>query len=524
MRRSVLAVLAAGLLLAGLALALLRQGGLHTDHPNVLIIVWDTVRADHLSLYGYDRPTTPKLVKRARSGLVFERAISPAIWTPPSHASMFTGYSPPHHGVKATYKWLDGHHVTLAEWLGEQGYETYAFSANPYLSTDTNLVQGFGQVDNTFQGDWKKAARKVTRAKLIDEDASTDISPRWKPANGQRGSGSTHPYKDGGPVAHEAFVKWLEARAEPERPWLAYLNMMEAHIPRIPSIESRKALQSDAEIVTALVTDVAQVNLLAYTFGQRSYSEEQLTAIRGTYDAALRDLDTITHTLLSDLEARGLLDDTIVVLTSDHGENLGEHGMFGHKFGVWDTLVHVPLVIWYPEHLEPGRVPFPVTNLDLFHTLLTLAGVTPPDTGFEGRGDLIAQTRALPVFSFLMETTPVSINRMSKLYNLGDLSRWFATYRSVEDSGWKLIEVSDGDRQLYQVNADPGELRDVIDEHADEAARLQSLLDAHIASITPYDPALRTELDQSPEIAPSTQGMLEQLGYLDGGGGPNDDE
>jgi arylsulfatase A-like enzyme len=294
--------------------------------------------------------------------------------------------------------------------------------------------------------------------------------------------------------------------------------MMEAHIPRIPSIQSRKDVQSDAEIVTALITDVAQINLLAYTFGKRTYTEEQINAIRGTYDAAVRDLDRITHDLLTDLEARGELDNTIVVLTSDHGENLADHGMFGHKFGVWNTLAHVPLVIWYPEHIKPGRVTFPVTNLDLFHTLIKLAGLEPPDTDPDGTGDLLEQIRALPVFTHLNETTPVSINRIDKLYGVNNMDAWFRTYAAVEDKGWKFIEISDGTRQLYDLRTDLAEQHNVIDEHAAEAAQLQTLLDTYMDSLQPYDPALRTEADKTPEIAPSTKGMLEQLGYIDDDG------
>ena len=413
------------------------------DGPNVLFIVWDTTRADRLSLYGYPKPTTPHLDRWAQKGVVFDRAISPAMWTPPSHSSMFTGAAPTHHGVEASHKWLDAHFTTLAEWLSEHGYDTWAFSANPYVAPSTQITQGFAQVDTTFSGKWRKEARKATRSKLIDEDASSDISPRWRPQPGQRASGMAHAFKDAAPVAHAALFEWFQARPQPERPWFAFINMMEPHIPRVPSIESRRALMTDEQIALSLVTDVAQINLLAHTFGKKHYTPAEVDAINGVYDAAIRDMDLATGALLDDLERKGLLENTVVVLTADHGENLGDHGMFGHKFNVYDTLLHVPLVVWWPGKLPPRRVGFPVSNLNLFTTILSLVGLPPPTDQIEAQGSLLDLAAAVPVFSELNEATPVSINRIAALYGIEDKSPYLRTYRAVEQDGWKYIEVSD---------------------------------------------------------------------------------
>ena len=137
------------------------------DQPNVVILMWDTVRADRLGIYGYGLPTTPALDRFAQGATVYARAVSPAIWTPPSHASLFTGLAPKQHGVDATYKWLDNHHTTLAEILGDAGFDTYAFSSNPYVSAKTNLLQGFATQDFSFEKPWKKEAKAATESKLL---------------------------------------------------------------------------------------------------------------------------------------------------------------------------------------------------------------------------------------------------------------------------------------------------------------------------------------------------------------------
>jgi arylsulfatase A-like enzyme len=481
------------------------------DGPNVLILLWDTVRADRLSLYGYDKPTTPRLDAFAEDAVVFERANSPAIWTPPSHASMFTGYAPSRHGVKATYKWLDHHHTTLAEWLGKHGYDTYLFSSNPFVDRISNLTQGFDQVQTTFAGKWKKEARRATQAKLIAEDASTDISPAWKPVKGQKHGGSAHAFKDAAPVARDALGTWLSKRGD--TPWFAFVNLMEAHIPRVPTQESRDALMTPEQQALALKTDVAQINLLSYIFGKKSYSPDELAAINGVYDAAVRDLDAGTGEILDALRDAGHLDDTIVIITSDHGENLGDHHMFGHKFSAWQTLVHVPLVVWYPETLKPKRVSHPTSNLNLFSTVLSMVGVEPPDTDPDGVLDLMTQSGPVPAFIEMIEATPVSINRVDNLYGLDDKDRWLRTFRGVVDEDWKLIVASDGEQSLYHLAEDPYESTDVSELEPERTSALQELLDSFKPA--PYDPGKRVKKDRIPKTNAQQTQMLKELGYLE---------
>jgi arylsulfatase A-like enzyme len=480
--------------------------------PNVLVIVWDTVRADHLSLYGYRRPTTPRLDAFARDAVVFERASSPGMWTLPAHASMFTGLPPESHGADERWLWLDGHNLTMAEHFEANGYATFTMAANTLLCDETNLVQGFATKLNTYKGKVGKMAKAATREKLLPNDRSNELSPLWRPpAHGAKNAEwGRAVYKEGGPIVAEAMLEWIDRRKNRRKPFFAFLNLMEAHTPRIPTMASReRVLADDPELVAlGLETDAAHINLHFYNFGKVTYSERQLDAIRGVYDASIADLDAATGRLFDGLAERGLLEDTIVVLTSDHGENLGDHHLFNHRFSLWDSLVHVPLVVRAPGQVA-RRVDRPVSTIDLFSTLARLAGLPVPD-GIAA-GDLLGGTSSPAVTSMALplEREILSVKEVHPDVEVGP---WMRSGNAVVRDGRKLVRLSDGTSALFDLRADPGETTPLDDPAG--AAALGAELDAWLSSTPPYDPTRRTE---SPEHVRASQDelrqQLEAIGY-----------
>ena len=209
--------------------------------PNVLIVLWDTVRADRMSAYGYARPTTPRIAAWAERAAVFERASSPGIWTLPAHASMFTGLPPQAHGADERWMWLDQRFVTMAEHFSAAGYATYALAANALLCGETNLVKGFGVRLNTYRGKLATPAARMTRRKVPPGDRSNELAPGWRPpAHGAHNAEwARASYKDAAPLAVKAFGRWLVEQPR-DQPFFAYLNLMEAHTPRIPTMRSRE--------------------------------------------------------------------------------------------------------------------------------------------------------------------------------------------------------------------------------------------------------------------------------------------
>lgn len=513
--------LALGVGLAAVAVAgttlLMSDDGASEQPPNVIIVLWDTVRADRLSMYGYDTDTTPRMKQWAdQQAVVFEHAVSPGMWTVPSHASMFTGLPATTHGAGYDHRHLDDKNVTLAEWFSEHGYTTYAFSANPNLDPESrNLLQGFKHVDLSWGKRWKKKVVEHTKRKLLRPDRSTEISPSAK--NKQKGTG----YYNAGTVTHEAFLNFVEKNQKSDKPFFAYLSYMEAHKPRVPSLEARQRVADRETIKVGLQTDVSFDNQLLYSYGKHDYSQEQLQAINSVYDATLTELDDVTADLFDDLETRGLLENTIIVFTSDHGEQLGNHQLFGHRNGVYHELLHVPLIVSYPAELEAGRVSTPVTNLDIFNTLIELTGVPAPDGGY-ARGNLVDAARrdATGVYAESRSFDRLGFNRVRKKHP--DLERdvWANRYRTVVDGAWKLIETVDFDtgevagHELFHLAEDPLEAHDVAADHPDQAAALAKKLADWQENTPAWKPEDGDVVDT--EMTDEMKRQLKILGYIEG--------
>ena len=468
--------------------------------PNVLLIVWDTVRADRLSLYGHDRPTTPWLERFAEDAVVFDRAISPSFWTLPSHSSLFTGVpAATHRAVDKRDPWLDGQFTTLAEHLGAHGWDTYAWSTNPYVYTTTNVLQGFRTVDDPMvQGPWRDMALAHTERCLDPEDRSSAISP----AHPER---SRITPKNAGETIHAALRDWLTTRRDPERPFFAFLNYMEAHTPRVPCPEARAAmLGDDPELAALALSTVADTHRLhrQITGGGRALSDRQLEAIRAVYDATLLELDRKTGALIDELAAMGLLDDTIVVITSDHGEQFGEHGLFNHNFSVYQPLVHVPLVVRWPRALPPGRVSETVSTRAVYPTLVDLLDLPAP------RDDLLPSLADAPPDRAVTELIrPHSFAKGRRKLN--------RAYRGLVEGPLKLIVANDGSRELYDLQADPLEERDIAADRPDVREAMARDVEAWREALPPFTPTPRQEIPARDDLREGLADELEALGYIE---------
>jgi arylsulfatase A-like enzyme len=313
--------------------------------PNVLLIVLDTVRADHLSLYGYGRDTTPNLTRLANQGARFQRARAAAPWTLPSHASLFTGRWPHELGVERL-GWLDGTYTTLAEFLRMRGYSTGGFVANHFFcGHESGLSRGF----DTYR-DYPVTPGDVLRASSLGwflarnlERAREDIL--WAmTAEGPARMSLDFPRKTAAAVNRE-FLDWLDHRDD--RPFFAFLNYFDAHDPYLPPDRPDRPFG-------AAPRSRRQFRMLRdwQTIRKEALDPASLSLARDAYDDCLASLDRDLGRLFEELRRRDLLEPTLLILTADHGEQFGEHGSFGHGLSLYEPEVHVPLVI-----VSPGRVP-----------------------------------------------------------------------------------------------------------------------------------------------------------------------
>ncbi|MEQ1504095.1 MAG: sulfatase [Myxococcota bacterium] len=479
--------------------------------PNVLLVVWDTVRADHVQALGYDRPTTPWLSTLASRGTVYEDATSPACWTAPGHASLFTGLPLRSHGVDVTHPWLDERYPTLAEALRDAGWDTFGWTGNRFVSASTNLVQGFDAVETSWHGRGRDRARAATVAKLLPNDRSTEISPGWTPnGHGPGWSRELTEVKEAAPVANQALAAWLRNRPDPTRPFFAFVNLMEAHQPLVPSQAARDAVMTPDEQATALQVDGTVFGWMAYTSGKQDYTAAELGALRATYDAAIHDLDAGTSAIAATLDQLGLLDDTIVVVVADHGELLGEHHMMSHRWALWDELVHVPLVIAGPG-VPAGRVADVVSTAQLPATVLELVGLP----ALPGSAASLTTHRPGPAFSERRDPNPL-MDPVRKAFPDLPVDQFGARLSSARTPTAKWIgsDRAPTDR-LFARPGDPGEATDLAATQPEAVAAARAAFDAWAAEHPPYDPSLSAPTDGPKRTTDAERQALEALGYTE---------
>ena len=304
-----------------------------TGAPNVLLITLDTLRADHVSAYGYHRLTTPNLDRFAAAGVLFERAFATASWTLPSHASIMTGRYPAEH--RAGGSPLDNRYTTLAEYLAARGYATAGFVANmQYCSARNGLARGFAVYEDHFGtlGDMAvETAYGKWLARALLHVGYYDLPGRKRAAT----------------VNHE-FLTWLDTPRQ--GPFFAFLNYFDVHDPYLaPSPYDTKFAQRRN------VGNRINSELFPRDFtGGRPFSPAELQAEVDAYDGGLAYLDAALGALFRELAARNVLDRTLVIVTSDHGESFGNHNLFGHGNSMYRDLIHVPLIIRYPASVPSG--------------------------------------------------------------------------------------------------------------------------------------------------------------------------
>ena len=303
-----------------------------TGSPNVLLVVWDAVRRPSLSLHGYDRATTPALAARAAQGVVFDRAYSTAPWTLPSHASMFTGYEM--HELSSTWtRPLDGSRQVVSEVFSRAGYRTAGFTANLMAThRPTGLARGFQHYESSGFG--RQPSEYVGRLSLSQRLRKHQPFQSWPLIQG---------FAKHVEDVNRSFLRWLD-RSPGDRPFFAFLNYFDAHQPYRSPRELRDRFQGRGML--------------------------------DRYDASIAYLDAELERLLTVLERRGLLANTIVVVTSDHGEEFGEHEFMGHGESLYAQVLSVPLVVIAPRRVPAGvRISRVVSTRHVGATLVGLAGL-----------------------------------------------------------------------------------------------------------------------------------------------------
>lgn len=430
--------------------ALARLTSAPAEAPNVLLLVLDTVRAFNLSAYGYRLPTTPVLEVLSARGVRFGRAYSTAPWTLPSHASMFTGRWG--HEMPASWQTpLDAADSTLAEVLAGRGYRTGAVVANlAYTSRWTGLDRGFAHY----------AAHEVSLAQVLRTGAFTRKLYNTRPFSGLLPPAWRDYRRKTAREANDALLGWLDRT--PERPFFAFVNYLDAHEPYLPMAP-----------FDSVFLEATYPPLPPAAHGGE-YKDDRPREMR-PYDQAIAYLDAEIGRLLGALAERGLLENTLVIVTSDHGEEFGEHGFYGHGHTLYQAALAVPLIMTWPGQVPGGIVVEGRVSLrDLPQTVLDLAGL-PGGNPFPGRSLARFWQTETPAPDTLMVGTRWARNRPSwDETSRGDL-------QGLITGDWAFQRNVDLRGSLYRLEQDSAEIHDLAaDTGQAVAATFQRFLDRHM--------------------------------------------
>jgi arylsulfatase A-like enzyme len=426
-----------------------------TGARNVLLVVWDTVRVDNLSLHGYARDTSPNLAQLARRGVRFDQAFATAPWTLPSHASLFTGRWP--HTLSAGwFSPLDDAKATLAEYLASQGYDTAGFVANlDYCSRETGLSRGFAHYEDYPIAPFDVLTRYVGLVSRLDLLTPASVINRFLKSHYGEKFDAIPRAKEHAKDAESidgSFLNWLTWQQTRARPFFAFLNYNDAHSPyEVPD-------RSVEPFGLRPVSYVDRLTLKSWeTIDKTQVAPIYLQMAVDLYDESVRYLDRRLGILIDDLKRRGVLDHTLLVIVSDHGEHLGDHRLFFHGCSLYRQVTQVPLVIVAPARVPAGHiVDAPASLRDLPATIVDLLGFA-ESAPFPGRslarhwaGE--AGGKAGPGAPLLLE-----LEKPIGFTNQGREPVAFGPMKGIVADGMHYIRRGDGAEELFFLKPDPAE-------------------------------------------------------------------
>jgi len=467
--------------------------------PNILIAVLDSARPELLSCYGGPPVSTPNIDRLAAQGYLFEKAIAPSVWTFPVMASVFTGMLPAKHGGHDQHALLDSPYSTLAEFFASHGYETAAVSDVPYVGPMTRLDRGFRWMSNLQRHEVSLGSLAL---KAIGRAHRTLARAYTKTAETR--------------VLMREAVRWLDRIRDPDRPFLLYIHSDETHAPLAPPARYRRRY---AGISTRRMRAINQDKQL-YMGGAVQMSAQDFCDLYNLALAEAAYFDMWFGRLLRHLQRYDVLNNTVIVVMADHGENFGEHGLVRHGLCLYDTLLHVPLIIRPPGGCNGARVKPMVQLIDLLPTLLNMASIDVPGMAAEFQGrDLLerVQTGEFPAFTVSELYRPATRLFEKKVPHFMPefRRRYDRVLRSYRTATHKYIWSSNGRHELYDLVRDPDEARNLIEVEPELAQtlhqRLQEWLDsfphAHAAPSAP----LAAAATEDGQLA----ARLRDLGYVE---------
>lgn len=479
------------------------------EMPNIILVVLDTVRASNVSGYGYKRNTTPFLEEFGDQSINYTHAYSPAPWTTPSHASIFTGTYPITHQTNRQREVLTPDLPTLAELLQDSGYDTIGFSNNAHISPRFNFDRGFDQFIFNTESYNEPLESAVPISELRNQvNGSSFIDTYFNAIKYVRGENKSFlktavnwiyrksvekdlmSANDRGARSTNEFVEnYLKNNYD--SPFFMYLNYMEAHAPYQAPDEYQYRYVKDP-ITTGWENSQAD-----YFHNKMDNQKKRITDLYNQYDGCIQYLDTKIEELMNIFSNYSIFDDSLIIITSDHGEAFGEHDVYEHKVGIYDETVHIPMWLNPPQECIE-TIETPVSNLWIFPTILQLADINFP------KGTIQANL-------FDPANDPIVIEGEGFPYDSSSqvLMKFSQPHRSYIDNSenYKLIYYpATSETELYKIEQ---ESEDISTNNEDRCKKYLSKLETYINE----NRKARSDAEESFEIDEKTKEHLRKLGY-----------
>ncbi|KYH41593.1 MAG: putative sulfatase [Candidatus Bathyarchaeota archaeon B26-2] len=446
------------------------------DRPNILIFLMDTQPVRNMTPYGFPKDTTPNIQRIADEGVVYENHFVTGSWTVPSHASLFTGKYQSGHGAGVSYEFLSRDMPTMAEVLARAGYQTVAFSNNGWVNQDeTDICRGFEHYTLVRRRGLKGQTVNVGPEDKLILEAGED-------------SGSAYTIR--------LVQDWFERSYNKEKPFFMFINCTEPHL-RVwaPQPFRRRFLLEGVSEKEALEVnqDVHAERMgLVENRPDGHMTERDWEILKSLYDGETSCLDHRMGILFDYMESKDLLDETLLIITSDHGDLLDRRGYMGHHLALFDDLIHTPLIVRCPSLLPKGkRIKHLVQICDWLPTFIDLLGIEDPTVNREVQGvSLVPTWDDEPVRDFVVAEYQKPLQTIERALRRDpefDYRPWLRRIKTIRTLEWKYIWYSDGKDMIFNIRSDPGERENLIEEERAKAKELRRQLERFLLTIERRD-------------------------------------
>ncbi|MDB2270853.1 sulfatase [Halorubrum ezzemoulense] len=465
---------------------------------NILLIVLDALRADHTSVHGYHRDTTPCLQALAEDGISVDRAFAAAPWTPPSHASMFSGVYPSSHGYLNSNMSFEPPHPPLAELMREEGYSTFGAVRNGHIDSQQSVTRGFEEFGDIY---------RLPRLPRSLSDLKSDYLDIW-PGYLKVAYRSLRAERRPSEYVTCEYLKHHIRHGE--KPFLGFININSPHTPYAPPEPFRSQFESfdrdkiDMDTVRALA-DIKGDGGSRFMAGELDASIHVWNAVKDWYDGEVRFADSLVEDLIKTLQRANLYEETTIIVVGDHGEHFGEHSRAGHQFSLFDELLHVPLVIKPAESWQALEDPNGLVSLvDLYPTILEGLDLNIPTT-VQGES-LFQPHNTETIFAEYGEPKSQLSNLESSLHGRIDpkiKAQLDTALQCARTSQFKYIKAQNAEDRVFEITKkDPKETEVSIADHTDLGLKIECELGNDL------------KVEENQDLDEATKANLRELGYI----------